>query len=262
MAANQQQEFKLSEDLEALVLSCHNSTKVKERIESDPDDMDVRAAAVNFYGPLRAAGLSSVDHARLRVSIPQEAQWTALGGEIEMYHTLNSRLQETDVYQRARDAWLGKLDDDHKLDFYVGLVGEGIIPEGPDGDSEDAKNAFNKLKEAVVNLQIAKKLESYIRRGKFELAEELVRESMGTGTKLLLEVYKGAGSVSSQKAIYEHITEVRRNMAATIIKEKNLYGLIDKGIDRNPAGKAHALTGLYFEYQAQRSANERAERAA
>lgn len=244
----EQREFRLDQNLENLVKGAINARSLKEASQEDVS-LDLRREAMNLYSILRDH--TNVDVDQLRVAAPWVVEQMLDAGETELYGALNHRISD-DVSREANGFYLSKLDEDHKADFYVGMLEKGMVSEAPsDNAPASEKEAYAALVSAKKELGLAKLIENAVRKGKLDLARALVSRGLNVGTVSLVGLYHGLQAKDAEGDVYRKIANIRREVAKAIIKDKKLYGLIDKGIERNNLGKAYSLVELYQAYNQQ-----------
>lgn len=244
----EQREFSLDSDLENLVKATYEAKSFREQAQEDVD-IDLRRRAISLYAGL--GQFTNVDTDQLRVAAPWVVEQMLDAGETEIYHNLNGLISD-DVARDAREFYLSKLDDDHKVDFYADLLERIRMPDAPGNDaSAEEKEAYAALDRVRKELALANALEKAVRKGKLDLARGLVSRGLNVGTASLVSIYHGLGAKDTEGDLYRKVAGIRRLNAKGIIKDKKLYGLIDKALARSNVGKAYSLVGLYSAYQKQ-----------
>ena len=182
------------------------------------------------------------------------------------YGHVRQKLEENidDVtYANARKAYLGRLDLEVKVGFYLEMLKDGAVPNPPDGKaSKEVKGTYAALVQAKKELELADKIEKAVESGDLSAARQEVVRYLDADTIDYLGVlggYSGPAFTGAQKNVYTDIANIRRQNAAKLVSDKKLTGLIDKGIEK--LGKAKALVGMYNAYQTQLQYDAMKERA-
>ncbi len=259
----EKQEFKLPENLEGIVKGALFAGELRKQSHIEVD-MDLRNNARGLYGAMTSHGLDRVDLTQLKVAAPHVVESMLADGEGEIYNLLKVNLNE-DTFNGARTFYMGKLDEDHKAQFYLDMVQRGLVPSKPEDNASDKEKENHKmLKNLQGELALAEAIETAVRRGKYDRAEALVSEHLKAETASLNETYRGLNATGARENLYNNIALIRRMIAANLMKENKLYGLVDKAIESNDRGKAYALAGMYKAYSQQlkiekrRAASEKA----
>ncbi len=252
------QEFKLRQDLEALVNFAGVSKKLSE-VSKYKFDNGLIDNAKSFYGNLRDSGMMTPFYPLTFETMTHNSfKETMSDGHEFIINNLQNVLDD-ETYNRARGFYLNQLGEQHKLIFYLTMLSEGMVPEEAGNADEKTKKSFKVLKEAKNELDLAKAIEDAVESGNTELADQLISEKLDAPTLRYLDrlgLYGGPAFRTAEKNIYLSVANIRRNVATNIIRENKLYGLIDKGIKENPQGKAYSLVGMYNVYKQQLKANE------
>ena len=244
----EQREFSLGENLESLVRATVDARSLS-RVAQEDIDLDLRNRALRLYSSLGEH--TNVDTDQLRVAAPWVVEQMLDAGETELYHNLNVLISDH-VARGAREFYLSKLDEDHKVDFYADLLGRIRLPEAPgDGASAEEKESHTASVKAWRELGLANAVEKAARKGKLDFARGLVSNGLNVGTASLVSIYHGLGAKDTEVDLYRKVAGIRKLSAKGIIKDKKLYDLIDKALARSNVGKAYSLVGLYSAYQKQ-----------
>ncbi len=246
----EKQEFKMPENLEGIVKGALFAGELRKQSHIEVD-MDLRNNARRLYGAMTSHGLTSVDLEQLKVAAPHVVESMLTDGEGEIYTRLKISLND-DTFNGARAFYMGKLDEDHKAQFYLDMVQKGLVPSKLDDNASDKEKENHKmLKNLQGELALAEAIETAVRRGKYDRAEALVSEHLKAETASLNETYRGLNATGARGRLYNDIALIRRMIAANLMKENKLYGLVDKAIENNDRGKAYALAGMYKAYSQQ-----------
>lgn len=246
----EKQEFKLLENLEGIVNGVLLAGELRKQSHIEVD-MDLRNSARRLYGAMTSYGLTSVDLEQLKVAAPHVVESMLTDGEGEIYTRLKLGLND-DIFNGARTFYMGKLDEDHKTQFYLNMVQKGLVPSKLDDNASDKeKEDYKVLKNLQGELALAEAIETAVRRGKYDRAEALVSEHFKVETASLNETYRGLNATGAREKLYNNIALMRRMIAANLMKENKLYRLVDEAIESNHRGKAYALAGMYKAYSQQ-----------
>lgn len=251
------QEFKLRQDLEALVKFAGVSKELSE-VSKRKFDNGLIDSAKNFYGNLRNAGITQFDPLTFEAMTHCSFSNTMEDGHQKVLLRLKDRIDD-ETYNKARSFYLNELDEQLKLSFYLTMLSDGMMPNEQNNADEKTKKSFKALKEAKEELDLAKAIEDAVASGNIDLADQLISDKLDAPTLRYLDrlgLYGGPAFRNAEKSIYLDVANARKGVAAQKIKDNKLYGLIDKGIKENELGKAYSLMGMYGAYQAQLKVNE------
>lgn len=249
----EQKQFKLREDLEGLLGSVEAADGLykQSRVNPNLDNTQLREQAEKFYGDRVMTEYSPSSLVRkLKANLyGRSGAWASLDAQIDK-----------DTFVQAKKAFTKGLDDEAKSGMYLSMLAEGIMPKEPEKDaSEKEKAAFRDLQLAKRTADFAEALEMHAVKGDVNSAlREIAGYAQATGKKqdevfdhydmdaLTIQSKYGAPAArENEKAIFVKMAYVYRNQAAMMLKEKNLYDLVDSGIENTKYGKAIALKSMY-----------------
>lgn len=264
------QEFKLRQDLEALVSFANNFDNLYKQGRRNPNlgNTRLRGQAESLYNLAHRSQIVAQDGNMLTEYNPVEFLRALEFGKSNSLRVLNERLDDR-TYSEAKSHFASKLDEEVKIGMYLNMLEEGIMPQAL------ANNAGAKEKETYKALEFAKRtidfvseLEALADKGDVNGAlQEAAMYANETGRELPFDEshlsaltraskYGAPAARENEKQILRDIANIYRNVAGKIIKDKNLYGLIDKGVADTASGKAIALNAMYAAYHTQMKVNE------
>ena len=252
-------DFKLEKSLEQLVGAAGSSMGIKEASRSKVD-LDLRRGAKNFYTNMNNNGIATNVNPNTFMALnADEFQALMEAGESEVYKTLDSKIEDK-TYGEAKGFYTSGLDEAHKNHFYVKMLELGAMPKKLDDKAkDDEKKAYKALQAAKAEVDFVKEIKEALQKGDMDRARELTTRHTDAKEDELLAIYGGHSGTAfrgAEKGVYTAIANARLNRAMHMIKENNLYGLIDKGIGEMENGKAYSLVEMYKLYNNQLEVNK------
>jgi hypothetical protein len=240
--------LKLEKNLENLVRSAIGSRGLKEQSEQAVST-DVRRNAYNLFSQTEGAGITNgLTLPVIRAGSELDVQDTIEIGYNQIYKTLQASIDDK-TYKDSKDSFMKDADEKKKLQFYMNMLEQDILPAEPAKDAKpEEKEAYKKLMVAKEELETAKSIGKALSKGDTNTAYAIVRETFDVEANLLAVIPRGYGGPAfrdSETKVYAAIANRRASEAIKTIKENKLYSLIDQGIKENELGKAHALNAMY-----------------
>ena len=243
-------QFKLDGDLEQLINRFDSADTLSKLGRTDPklDNYELRTQAERFYGDGMMTEYS-----------PNSFLRELRNGRLRTLQDLDTKVNN-DTFNTARQNFTKGLDEEIKTNMYLEMLREGIMPNPPKKEANQKDiEAYNSLALAKRTLDFAENLEIHAQKGDVDGAlNEIASYAKTIGKKPSqvftqqdldsLTIYKKYGAPAArdnEKQLLGRIANIHRSYAANLIKEKNLYGLIDNGIENTQYGKAIALKSMY-----------------
>lgn len=255
-------EFKLEGGLEDRVKLTLAARELRKFADSKPDLKNLRDNARGILGILRKNGVTPIDPDM--VLGQDEAAIRATTGHAEGY--AYSKLEDAisdDVYASARDFYVGSLNDDFKQKFYLSLLrevlsgGESAMPDAPGSKATKKETeAYESFKTLAGMVRFADALKKAVGKGDMNLAKEIAGHHL-RGIDLDVLAYASVGygqpSRNTEANVYNDLADSVMGEAKKLLSEGNLYGLIDKSVEKLPNRKAVSLVEMYNAYNGQKA---------
>ncbi|HIH25718.1 hypothetical protein J4476_03365 [Candidatus Woesearchaeota archaeon] len=242
------QEFKLSDNLEALIRNAQANNGILEESKTQLSNPDFREkiASEEVYNDER---LLTIDDVMVRKFVRTK--------RAQAYDTLNTSIED-ETLKEAKVFYMPQLAEAKPL-YYAEMI------KSPDVKIE---NPSKELAGIITGIRLLDQVKKLTSAGNLDTAEGLVKDYVDTVEKVDLQIdrlYTGTAFAGNRKKVIERIAEIQYAKARHSLEEKGetLYAEIDQAVDSSKYGKAVSMMTMIGAYNAQQDINkQKAEEAA